>query len=36
MRQLSNTALFILVAIITAALVANLPEIQRYLRIRNM
>jgi hypothetical protein len=36
MRQLSITGLVILVAIITAALVANLPEIQRYLRIRNM
>jgi hypothetical protein len=36
MRRLSITGLVILVAIITAALVANLPEIQRYLRIRNM
>jgi hypothetical protein len=36
MRQSSTIVLFLLVAIITAALVANLPEIQRYLRIRNM
>jgi hypothetical protein len=36
MRQSSIIALFLLLTIITAALVANLPEIQRYLRIRNM
>jgi hypothetical protein len=36
MRQLSITGLIILLAIITALLVANLPEIQRYLRIRSM
>jgi hypothetical protein len=36
MRQLGITGLIILVAVITAALVANLPEIKRYLRIRDM
>ena len=36
MRQLSITGLVILVAIITAVLVANLPEIKRYLRILDM
>jgi hypothetical protein len=36
MRQLSNAALFILVAIITAAVVVSLPGIQRYLRISSM
>jgi hypothetical protein len=36
MRQLSTTWLIILVTIVAAVLVANLPEIQRYLRIRNM
>lgn len=36
MRQLSTTGFIILVAIIAAALIANVPEIQRYLRMRNM
>jgi hypothetical protein len=36
MRQLSMTSLIILVLILTAALVANIPEVRRYLRIRNM
>jgi hypothetical protein len=36
MRQLSSTALFILVAVTTAVLIASLPGIQRYLRISNM
>jgi hypothetical protein len=36
MRQSSTIGLILLLAIIAAALVANLPEIQRYLRIRNM
>jgi hypothetical protein len=35
MRQLS-TGLIILMAIIAATLIANIPEIQRYLRMRNM
>jgi len=36
MRQLSTTGLIILVAILTAVLIASLPGIQRYLRISNM
>jgi hypothetical protein len=36
MRLLSIKGLIILVAMITAVFVANLPEIKRYLRIRNM
>jgi hypothetical protein len=36
MRQLSITGLIILVAVITAVVVANVPEIKRYLRIRDM
>jgi hypothetical protein len=36
MRQFSITGLIILMAIITAVLVANVPEIKRYIRIRNM
>jgi hypothetical protein len=36
MRQLSITGLIILLAIITAVFVANVPEIKRYLRIRDM
>jgi hypothetical protein len=35
MRPLSTTG-FILLAIIAVALIANLPELQRYLRMRNM
>jgi len=36
MRQLSTTGLVILVAILTTVLIANLPGLQRYLRISNM
>lgn len=36
MRQLSTTAIVILAAIVTAAIIASLPGLQRYLRISNM
>jgi hypothetical protein len=36
MRELFKTGLIILVAIVAAAFIANLSEIQRYLRLRNM
>jgi uncharacterized protein DUF6893 len=36
MRQLVTNGFSLLIIIIVIAAVANLPEIQRYLRIRNM
>jgi hypothetical protein len=36
MRHLSTAGLVILVLILTAALIANMPEVRRYLRIRSM
>jgi hypothetical protein len=36
MRQLSTAGLVILVLILTVALIANMPEVRRYLRIRSM
>jgi hypothetical protein len=36
MRQLVTNGFSLLLVLIIIAVVANLPEIQRYLRIRNM
>jgi hypothetical protein len=36
MRQLVTNGFSLLLVLIVIAVVANLPEIQRYLRIRNM
>jgi hypothetical protein len=36
MRQLVTSGFSLLLVLIVIAVVANLPEIQRYLRIRNM
>jgi len=36
MRHLSTAGLVILVLILTVALIANMPEVRRYLRIRSM
>jgi hypothetical protein len=36
MRHLSTAGLVVLVLLLTAALIANMPEVRRYLRISSM
>ena len=36
MRHLSKAGLVVLVLLLTAALIANMPEVRRYLRISSM